>query len=93
MIKSFRNKNTEKVFLRQIPKGFPSNLARRAFRKLRMLDQAKNIDDLRVLPGNSLEQLKGQRQGQYSIRINEQWRICFEWRLDGVYSVEIVDYH
>jgi proteic killer suppression protein len=64
-----------------------------ALRKLRMLDAAESLDDLRVPPGNRLERLRGGRQGQHSIRINDQWRICFRWRGDDAQDVEIVDYH
>jgi proteic killer suppression protein len=64
-----------------------------ALRKLRMLDAAESLDDLRVPPGNRLERLRGDRQGQHSIRINDQWRICFRWRGDDAHDVEIVDYH
>ena len=66
---------------------------RRAFRKLRMIHNSENLMDLRMPPGNRLEALSGDRQGQYSIRINEQWRICFRWSDDDAYDVEIVDYH
>ncbi len=76
-----------------MPKGFPSDLAQAALRKLRMLDAAVGVDDLRQPPGNRLEALQGDRRGQYSIRVNDQWRLCFVWRDDGAYEVEIVDYH
>ena len=93
MIKSFRDKETEKLFSRQFSQRFPSNLHRIAWRKLAMLDAAEQLSDLRIPPGNRLEKLKGKRQGQYSIRINDQWRICFRWREGDAYDVEIADYH
>jgi len=71
----------------------PTEIHRTALRKLRMLNQARTLNDLRVPPGNRLEALKGDRHGQYSIRINERWRICFVWEQGDVYEVEIVDYH
>ncbi len=93
MIKSFRCKETEKLFNRQRSKKLPLNIQAVAFRKLRMLNRSNTVNDLRVPPGNRLEQLSGDREGQYSIRINAQYRICFEW-LDGdAANVEIVDYH
>ncbi len=93
MIKKFRDKDTERIFARQISKKFPANLLRVAWRKLAILDAAEKLDDLRVPPGNRLEKLSGDRTGQYSIRINDQWRICFQWREGNAYEVEIVDYH
>jgi proteic killer suppression protein len=93
MIKSFRCKETEKIFLRQRSARFPADLYRIALRKLLLLDAAEKLKDLRIPPGNRLEKLTGKRQGQQSIRINDQWRICFRW-LDGdAHEVEIVDYH
>ena len=71
----------------------PTDIQKTAFRKLRMLNRSSSIDDLRVPPGNRLEALSGNRKGQHSIRINDQWRICFVWRNGGAYDVEIVDYH
>ncbi|MGH6621622.1 MAG: type II toxin-antitoxin system RelE/ParE family toxin [Alphaproteobacteria bacterium] len=93
MIKSFRCKDTEALF-----KGgrLAKNLrpiARVAARKLDMIDYAETLGDLRVPPGNRLEALRGKRQGQHSIRINGQWRVCFVWRANGAHEVEIVDYH
>jgi proteic killer suppression protein len=76
-----------------MPKGFPSDLAKTARRKLRMLDAAVGLEDLRQPPGNRLEPLKGDREGQHSIRVNGQWRLCFSWRDDGAHEVEVVDYH
>ncbi len=93
MIRSFRCKETESIFNRNYSKKFPFSIQRVALRKLRMLNQARNLNDLRVPPGNKLESLKGDRKGQMSIRINEQWRICFEWHENDAYNVEIVDYH
>ncbi len=93
MIREFRDKETEKVFLGQFSRKLPQNIQRTAERKLIMLDNAQNLNDLRIPPANRLEALASNRNGQHSIRINNQWRICFEWREDGVYAVEIVDYH
>ncbi len=93
MIKSFRSSETEKIFQRQFTPRFPSDLIRSAQRKLALLDAAEILDDLRVPPGNHLEKLSGDRRGQYSIRINEQWRVCFRWSEGDAYEVEIVDYH
>ncbi len=93
MIKSFRNEQTERIFLREPVKKFARILQRHALRKLMMLDAAASLADLFVLPGNRLEKLSGDRQGQYSIRINDQWRVCFEWSDGDAYEVEIVDYH
>jgi proteic killer suppression protein len=93
MIKSFRDKETEKIFNRNFSKKFPSNIQHQARRKLLLLDAAPELSALRVPPGNQLEALKGDRKGQHSIRINDQWRICFKWKTEDVYDVEIVDYH
>ncbi|KAA0230614.1 type II toxin-antitoxin system RelE/ParE family toxin [candidate division KSB1 bacterium] len=93
MIHSFKDKETEKVFQRNFSRKLPQSIQRPAFRKLRMLNRAVTINDLRVLPTNRLESLHGDREGQYSIRINDQWRICFKWRDGHAYEVEIVDYH
>ncbi len=93
MIKSFRNRDTERVFDRQRVRRWPSGVLRAALRKLLILDAAENLADLRVPPGNRLERLRGSREGQHSIRINDQWRICFRWRDGDAYDVEIVDYH
>ena len=93
MIKSFRNRDTERVFDRQRVRQWPSGVLRAALRKLLILDAAENLADLRVPPGNRLERLRGSREGQRSIRINDQWRICFRWRGGDAYDVEIVDYH
>jgi proteic killer suppression protein len=93
MIKSFRCKETQKVFLRQRSSRFPAVLHRTALRKLLLLDAAEKLEDLRIPPGNRLERLSGDRQGQHSIRINDQWRICFRWSEGDAYEAEIVDYH
>ena len=93
MIKSFADRETERLFERQPVKKLGSGVQRAALRKLRLLDAATSVDDLRTPPGNRLEKLKGDRAGQHSIRINRQWRICFRWRSGHAYDVEIVDYH
>jgi proteic killer suppression protein len=93
MIKTFRDKETERLFSRLPSKHFPSNLYRAAWKKLAILDAAEQIEDLRIPPGNRLEKLSEDRQGEYSIRINDQWRICFQWREGNAYHVEIADYH
>ncbi|VAW42421.1 Toxin HigB [hydrothermal vent metagenome] len=93
MIKTFVGKETEKIFLGHFSKKLPRNIQRVAERKLILLHHAATLDDLRIPPANRLELLGGNRQGQYSIRINRQWRICFTWQKHGVYDVEIVDYH
>jgi len=93
MIKSFKSKEAEKIFNREYSLKLPSSIQRTALRKLWMVAAAQTINDLRVPPANHLEQLKGNRQGQHSIRINEQWRICFAWRQGDAYEVEIIDYH
>ena len=92
MIKSFRCKDTEKLFQRLSSK-VPMEIRRNALRKLLLLDAAERLEDLRVPPGNRLEKLSGDRQGQHSIRINDQWRICFRWHQADAYDVEITDYH
>jgi proteic killer suppression protein len=93
MIRSFRDKQTERLFLRERIKKLPPDLQRAALRKLVMLDAAESLDDLRAVPGNRLEKLAGNRKGQHSIRINDQWRICFRWRERHADDVEITDYH
>ncbi len=92
MIRSFRCKETERLFQRQSVRRFKA-IESVARRKLEMLEAAQRLDDLRVPPGNRLEALSGDRKGQHSIRINDQWRICFTWREGGADMVEIVDYH
>jgi toxin HigB-1 len=97
VIVSFRDKGTEDVFdgrdTRNARKACPSDLVRVARRKLDLLNQAAALGDLRVPPNNRLEKLKGDREGQYSIRVNDQWRVCFRWTESGAEDVEIVDYH
>jgi proteic killer suppression protein len=93
MIRSFKSKETEKVFNRERSQKLPSDIQQVALRKLRMLNRAGTLQDLRVPPANRLEKLAGDRAGQYSIRINDQWRICFDWDAGDAQNVEIVDYH
>ena len=93
MIRSFKDKEAEKIFNRQRSPKLPEMLQQVALRKLRMLNRAATLNDLRVPPANRLEKLRGDREGQYSIRINEQWRICFKWYDNDPIQVEIVDYH
>ena len=93
MIKSFRCKETARIFKLERSKQFPPNIQNAALRKLKMLQRSVNIIDLRIPPANKLEKLSGSRSGQWSIRINDQWRICFEWRDGHAFRVEIVDYH
>jgi len=92
MIRSFASRATEEVFEGRCPARFRS-IQVVAERKLQILDSAADLNDLRVPPGNRLEKLVGDRRGQHSIRINDQWRICFRWTEDGAHDVEIVDYH
>ena len=93
MVKSFRDAETEKSFHRQVSHRLPNNIQQVALRKLRMLNNAQTLQDLRVPPANRLERLIGDRVGQYSIRVNDQWRICFEWADGDALEVEIIDYH
>ncbi len=93
MVRSFRDKETERLFRRQPVKKFARSLRQSALRKLLLLDAAESLNDLRAAPGNRLEKLSGDRQGQYSIRVNEQWRICFHWSEGNADNVEITDYH
>ncbi len=93
MIRSFKDAQTEKIFNRVRSRKLPPEIHRRAKRKLLLIDTAESLDDLKIPPGNRLESLSGDRTGQWSIRINQQWRICFEWREGDAYNVEIVDYH
>jgi proteic killer suppression protein len=93
MIQSFRDRETEKVFRREGTRRLPPDIQRMAQRKLAILDAAESLQDLRVPPGNRLEKLSGERNGQHSIRINDQWRVCFRWRERDAYDVEIADYH
>jgi toxin HigB-1 len=92
MIKSFRDKRTEALYNGKRVKEFQA-FADQAERRLQILDVAKNLDDLRGLRSNRVEALKGDRAGQYSIRVNDQWRMCFEWKDGDAWNVEIVDYH
>ena len=93
MIRTGRDRDTERLAARQRVKKWSPELSKAALRKLRMLDAAEELSDLRVPPGNRLERLKGDRQGQHSTRINNQWRICFRWDAGNAYDVEIVDEH
>jgi proteic killer suppression protein len=93
VIKSFRDDDTRRVFQREPVRRWSLPLQRIALRKLLILDAAENLNDLRVPPGNRSEKLSGDRAGQHSIRINDQWRLCFRWRDGDAYEVEIVDYH
>ena len=93
MIRSFKDKDSEAVFNGMFVRRIPNAVAPLAARKLNQLDAAGSLDDLRIPPGNRLEVLKGNQKGQHSIRINDQWRICFRWTAAGPEAVEIVDYH
>jgi toxin HigB-1 len=93
VIRSFKSKEAEKVFNRERSQKLPSDIQQVALRKLRMLNRAVTLQDLRVPPANRLEKLSGERTGQYSIRVNDRWRICFEWIEGDAENVEIVDYH
>jgi proteic killer suppression protein len=93
MIKSFRGKETEKIWQGEFSIRLPQDIQAVARRKLRMLNNAQDLEDLRIPPNNRLEALKGKRKGQHSIRINDQWRICFIWQEGNALDVEIVDYH
>jgi proteic killer suppression protein len=93
MIKSFKNKETEKVYRREGSNKLPRDIQQVALRKLRMINNAKNLNDLRIPPANRLEKLMGDQEGQYGIRINDQWRICFTWQGGDASDLEITDYH
>lgn len=93
MIKSFRNAASRSVWERRFVKGIPNDIVRVAYRKLLQLHNARVLDDMRAPPGNRLEGLSGNRQGQYSVRINDQWRVCFRWDAGDAFEVEVVDYH
>lgn len=93
MIKSYASKETEKIWNGVVSRKLPTDIQRSARRKLRMLNNAKTLNDLKIPPANRLEALKGERKGQYSVRINEQWRVCFKWQHGDCYEVEITDYH
>lgn len=93
MIRGFRDKDTERLYHREPVRPWGPDLQKAALRKLRMLNAAVTLEDLRVVPGNRLEKLKGDREGQWSIRATGQWRLCFEWQEGDAYEVELVDYH
>lgn len=93
MIRSFNCKETEKIFNRQFSRKFPHTIQRKSMQKLWMIDASPDLNSLSIPPSNQLEALKGDRKGQYSIRINDQWRICFKWKSGNAFDVEIVDYH
>lgn len=93
MIRSFVDKRSAAIFMGLAVRGLPPDIQRRARQKLKMIDAARDIADLRSPPGNRLEELKGDRRGQYSIRVNDQWRICLSWSDGEAYEVELVDYH
>ena len=93
MIKSFKDKETEKVYSREGSNKLPRDIQLVALRKLRMINNVKSLNDLRVPPANRLEKMKGNREGQLSIRINDQWRVCFKWQKGDAHEVEITDYH
>ena len=93
MIRSFKDKVAEAVFDGENPKGFPADLLEVTRRNLRMIHSSKNLNDLRIPRANRLEALQGDRKGQHSIRINDQFRVCFVWREEDAYNVEVTDYH
>lgn len=93
MIKSFKDNETEKIYNQKFSKRFPNSIQKVALRKLIMMDNAECLDDLRIPPANHLEKLSGDREGQYSIRIHNQYRICFVFKDSDLYDVEIIDYH
>jgi proteic killer suppression protein len=93
VIKSFKDEETRKIYTRKHSRRLPPDIQQVALRKLRMLNNAASLIDLRIPPSNRLEKLKGDREEQFSIRINDQWRVCFEWRESNVFNVEITDYH
>jgi len=93
MIRSFRTRETERIYRRETSRRFPASVVAAALRKLLILDGAESLQDLRVPPGNRLEALQGDREGQFSIRVNDQWRICFRWSEGDAHDVEITDYH
>lgn len=93
MIRSFKDGETKKIYSREGSRKLPGDIQQVALRKLRMINNAQSINDLRIPPANRLEKLSGNRAGQHSIRINDQWRICFVWKDGDAYDVEITDYH
>jgi toxin HigB-1 len=93
VIRTFKDAETQKIYQRERSRKLPSDIQQVALRKLRMINNAVNVNDLRVPPANRLEKMSGDREGQYSIRINDQWRICFDWKNGDAFNVEIADYH
>jgi len=93
MIRGFADRDIARLFRREAVRRFPQSLHRAMLRKLVALDAAETLEDLSVPPGNRLEKLGGNRAGQYSVRVNDQWRVCFRWRDGDAYDVEVVDYH
>mgnify|MGYP002868126869 CR=1 FL=1 len=93
MIKNFKDDETQKIYQRQRSRKLPADIQQVALRKLRMINNSTSINDLRVPPANRLEKLSGNRAGQWSIRINDQWRVCFRWKGSDALDVEITDYH
>ncbi|MBI6546477.1 MAG: type II toxin-antitoxin system RelE/ParE family toxin [Cyanobacteria bacterium NC_groundwater_1444_Ag_S-0.65um_54_12] len=93
MIRSFKDRESARVFNRESVRRLPPDILRVAHRKLRQIHVSVNLDDLRIPPGNRLEALTGDSEGRYSIRINDQWRICFDWHDGDAHEVEIIDYH
>ena len=93
MIKSFRDREAERIWRGEVSKKLPRSIQQVVRRKLRMLNNAQSLEDLKVPPANRLEALKGDRRGEHSIRINQQWRVCFRWKDGHVHDVAIVDYH
>ena len=93
MIKSFQCRETRKIWNRKFSKKLPHEIQSRARRKLITIDISSSLTDLKIPPSNMLESLSGDRKGQYSVRINQQWRICFTWKNSDAYNVEIIDYH
>ncbi|NUQ86239.1 MAG: type II toxin-antitoxin system RelE/ParE family toxin [Anaerolineales bacterium] len=93
MIKTFKDEETGKIYQRQHSRRLPADIQQVALRKLRMINNSVSVNDLRIPPANRLEKLSGNRAGQWSIRINDQWRVCFRWEGSDAYDVEITDYH
>jgi proteic killer suppression protein len=93
MIRSFKSKEAEKIWDGEFSKKLPNDIQKIMRRKLRMLNNSIELNDLKIPPSNNLEPLKGDRKGQHSIKVNDQWRICFEWKDGDCYNIEIVDYH
>ncbi len=93
MIKTFKCKETEKIFGREYSRKLPRDIQKTAFRKLRMINRSKTLSDLKIPPANRLEKLSGKRKGQYSSRINDQWWVCFKWVDNNALGLEITDYH